>query len=194
MQLILVRHGEPDMSRGSTDPRLSERGRHQARETATRLSREPITRIVSSPLIRARQTAAPLAEALDLPVEEVEGVAEIDRWGARYVSVEALRAEGGDEWHRFLADPVGTLGGDETAFRRDVLAAVRELALAGEGRVAVMTHGLPINLLLSEALGLDGLTNFSPHHASVSRLHAGGDGRLAVLSINEAIHLDRGGA
>jgi len=187
VQLVLVRHGEPDMSAGPEDPALSALGRWQARETARYLAREPIVRIIASPLRRARETALPLGEALDIAVEELEGVAEIDRWGARYVSVEDLRADGGPAWEHFLADPIGMLGGDEPAFRRDVLATVR--GLGGGGRVAVITHGLPINLLLAEALGLEGLTNFSPRHASVSRVHLGSGGRFAVLSINEATHL-----
>ena len=176
------------MSAGPENPALSSRGRQQARETARYLAREPIERIVSSPLRRAQETAEPLAGALSMAVEELDGVAEIDRWGARYVSVEDLRAAGGPDWQHFLADPVGMLGGDEPAFRRDVLAAVRELG-GGGGRVAVITHGLPINLLLGHALGIEGLTNFSPRHASLSRIHVDSGGRFTVLSVNEATHL-----
>ncbi|GAB5413495.1 MAG: hypothetical protein Cons2KO_10980 [Congregibacter sp.] len=191
VQLILIRHGEPDLSNGADDPPLSQLGLQQARQSAELLSREPINRIVSSPLLRARQTAEPLAAALALPVELVDGVAEVDRWGASYISVEDLRREGGEAWAHFLRDPVGALGGDEAAFRRDVSATFRQLALEVDGRTAVATHGLPINLILAQLLNLDGLTNFSPHHASVTRLHIGDGGRMRVLSINESIHISR---
>lgn len=191
MQLILIRHGEPDLSDGPSDPPLSSRGHHQAAQTAARLADESIDRIVSSPLLRARQTAEPLAAALGLPIDEVEGVAEVDRWGASYVSVEAMRQAGGEPWARFLADPVGALGGDEKAFREEVLATLHELASQTRGRTAVATHGLPINLILAELLKLPGLTNFAPHHASVTRLHVAPGGRLSVLSINEMTHISR---
>jgi len=191
VQLILIRHGEPDMSAGHDDPPLSARGRAQAEATAERLALEPIDRVVCSPLKRARQTAEPLAARLGLPLEELEGVAEVDRWGARYVSVEDLRRTGGEPWARFLADPVAALGGDELAFRRDVLQALQQLARECRGRTAIATHGLPINLILATQLGLAGLTNFAPLHASVTRLHVSDSAALSVLSINEGTHLPR---
>lgn len=191
VQLILIRHGEPDMSAGEHDPPLSARGRAQAQATAERLALEPIDRVIASPLRRARQTAEPLAQRLGLALEEVEGVAEVDRWGARYVSVEDLRRSGGEPWAQFLADPVGALGGDEAAFRNEVLATIEELARGCSGRTAIATHGLPINLVLATWLRLEGLTNFAPLHASVTRLHVGAQGRLTVLSVNESTHLPR---
>ena len=191
MQLILIRHGEPDLSDGPEDPPLTVRGHRQAEETAARLALEPIDRIVSSPLLRARQTAEPLAEQLGLQVDVVEGVAEVDRWGANYVSVEALRKQGGQPWANFLADPVGTLGGDEELFRREVSATLQDIAHSTQGRTAITTHGLPINLILAELLGLQGLTNFAPHHASVTRLHVSLGGRMSVLTVNEMTHLNR---
>ncbi len=70
----VVRHGEvynPDRVLYGRLPgfRLSDRGVEQAAITADYLAQRPIAYIVSSPLDRARQTAAPLAEALDLPIE-----------------------------------------------------------------------------------------------------------------------------
>lgn len=191
MQLILIRHGEPDLSAGHDDPPLSARGRAQVEVTAARLAEEPIARVVTSPLLRARQTAEPLARALGLPLEEAEGVAEVDRWGASYISVEHLRREGGVRWERFLADPVGALGGNETVFREEVLGTIGRLAEGGRGRTAIATHGLPINLLLSTWLGIQGLTNFPLLHASITRLYAGAGGECTVLSVNESVHLPR---
>ncbi len=192
MQLILIRHGEPDLSCGNVDPPLSSLGRDQAAITAQWLGTEPIERVVTSPLLRAKQTAEPLARRRGLPLDIVEGVAEVDRWGAEYLSVEELRRDGGEAWSTFLADPVGMLGGNEAQFRAEVMNAVREIASSGKGRTAIATHGLPINLILASTLGLDGLTHFSPRHASICRLHVSPEGELTVLSINESIHLKYG--
>jgi len=82
-----VRHGETETNArkvvaGSLDTELTERGREQARDTAEALAlaHEPITAIYSSPLKRARDTAAPIAERLKLPVTIVPELAERN-WG-----------------------------------------------------------------------------------------------------------------
>ena len=141
--------------------------------------------------MRARQTLDPLAQKLELTPEVVEGLAEIDYWGGRYLSVEELRRAGGAAWEDFLRDPVGTLGGDEKAFLETVTNAMRGLTKREVKRVAIATHGFPINALLSDILSMQGLTNFTPHHGSVTRLHADDAGQLRVLSINEMTHITR---
>ncbi len=72
-RLYLVRHGQ---SAGNAEGRfgghsptpLSALGVEQAKVTAERLAKERITVIYSSDLLRAVQTAAPLAELLCLPI------------------------------------------------------------------------------------------------------------------------------
>ncbi len=74
-RLYLVRHGQ---SAGNAEGRfgghsptpLSALGIEQAKVTAERLAKERITVIYSSDLHRAVQTAAPLAELLDLPINK----------------------------------------------------------------------------------------------------------------------------
>ena len=74
-RLYLVRHGQ---SAGNAEGRfgghsptpLSELGIEQAKVTAERLAKERINVIYSSDLHRAVQTAAPLAEILDLPINK----------------------------------------------------------------------------------------------------------------------------
>jgi|SRR5271157_2357009 len=75
--MILLRHGQSEFNLafsrtrrdpGIKDPQLTDLGRDQARGAAESLKHERITRIVSSPYTRALQTAAPIAEALRLPV------------------------------------------------------------------------------------------------------------------------------
>lgn len=55
-------------------------------------------------------------------------------------------------------------------------------------RVTVFTHGLPINIVLSHALGLESITRFLVGYGSVTRLRHFGDGRYGVVSINETGH------
>jgi phosphohistidine phosphatase SixA len=69
MRLFLVRHaeaasGEPDDLRP-----LTSAGRDVARQVGTRLAAEQPDAVLSSPLLRARETAAAIAEAAGLEVE-----------------------------------------------------------------------------------------------------------------------------
>jgi broad specificity phosphatase PhoE len=67
LTVFLVRHAEKvDQSR---DPDLSMEGYRRASELARVLADADIERIFSSDFIRTRETASPLAEALDLRIE-----------------------------------------------------------------------------------------------------------------------------
>jgi probable phosphoglycerate mutase len=192
MKVVLIRHGRPDENDAArpNDPPLNADGWRQAQAVATLLGREGITSIVASPLTRARQTAEPLAKLSGLPVEIAEGWAEADRRQNRYRSTETLRAAGGEEWRRFLADPIRYLGADPGEFRAGVLAALSDILREGDpkARIAVFTHGLPINVVLSQVLRLEGIIHFLPGYGSVTRLRTRDDGSIGVVSINESGH------
>ena len=191
MKLVLVRHGRPDEADPTRphDPPLRADGRVQAEAVAARLALEGITRIVSSPLVRAMQTAQPLADRIGLPIDIMDGWAEADRHLERYRSTETLRALGKSEWSRFLANPVGYLGGDEQTFKADVLAALAASFGDRRAHVAVFCHGLPINVVLSHALGLARIVHFAPGYGSMTRLRLGAAGAIGVSSVNERNHL-----
>jgi broad specificity phosphatase PhoE len=73
MNLFLIRHGE---CLGQSDPNyysepdspLSPLGKQQSQLTAEYLSHFKLTHIICSPLIRALETATPIAESCDLPI------------------------------------------------------------------------------------------------------------------------------
>src|SRR5215213_6896136 len=80
-----LRHGETEANAagtiaGSLDVELTPLGREQARLAARALAGAPITAIYASPLRRARETAQPIAEALQLPVTILDEIAERN-WG-----------------------------------------------------------------------------------------------------------------
>jgi uncharacterized phosphatase len=88
--IALVRHGQTDLNlqmrwQGTTDAPLNDLGHRQAAQAADRLATHNCwTRIITSPLQRARQTAAVVAARLQLPdplvdaaiIEQHGGVAE----------------------------------------------------------------------------------------------------------------------
>jgi broad specificity phosphatase PhoE len=75
--MILLRHGQSEFNvvysvtrqdPGIRDPRLTEEGRRQTAETARALAGNGIRRILASPYTRALETAAIVAEILDVRI------------------------------------------------------------------------------------------------------------------------------
>ena len=81
---LLVRHGENDfISQNRLAGRLpgvhlNRKGIEQAESVAKYLKEAPVKAIYSSPLERALETAAPIGQALSLPVQIREGLIEVD--------------------------------------------------------------------------------------------------------------------
>ncbi len=110
MELLLIRHGLPirrEISNGRADPELSDDGHRQAEHLAKYLAGEQIHAIYASPLLRAHQTAEPLARSLGLDIVTEDGVAEYDRDSNEYVPVEELKASNDPRWQAMLAGEWG---------------------------------------------------------------------------------------
>ena len=82
--VFLVRHGENDFMKNKVlagripGIHLNETGKKQAEQVAKQLKKFPITGIYSSPLERAYETAAPLANAMNLEVIKRDELLEVD--------------------------------------------------------------------------------------------------------------------
>ncbi len=151
--LYLVRHGESEGNvnpglRRSDDPPLTERGRAQASRAAAALAELRIEEVCSSPLRRARETAAVIAAASGLVPGVVEGFDEVDMGTLSDSETSEDRAErqaifsawlAGDRARAFPA------GEDFAAVVRRVREGLRVLATASPGRrIALITHRIPI--------------------------------------------------
>ncbi|MGD1953693.1 MAG: histidine phosphatase family protein [Sphingomonadales bacterium] len=191
MRLILIRHGKPETSSDfqASNPPLSAVGHHQARRVADFLKHEPIDHVIHSGMVRAEQTASPLAETLGLKAKVIANLGEVDRYGGAYANMESIRAKGDAEWKRFLADPVGYFGVDADKFRSETLDGFASIFREHEREtLAIFAHGFPINILLSHVLGLEGMANFVPDYGSISRLSGSDIDTLTVVSVNETAH------
>jgi broad specificity phosphatase PhoE len=160
--LILVRHGQTDANArgllcGRADPPLTEMGFRQAKALANALPEG--ARIVSSPLTRARQTAAVLAGA-DPGATAVSQVTVDPRWiEMDYGDLDgchpSVLAE--QRWRDWRADPHYVPAGGESL--ASVCARVREacseLAVtAATEDVVVVSHVSPIKAAVTWALGV----------------------------------------
>lgn len=173
-RLHLVRHGHAAAGWGEdADPGLDPLGARQAdavgADLASSLSPRPI---VTSPLARAQETAAPLAA----------------RWGST-PSVDPSFGEipsPTDDLelrHRWLSSALSSRWTDldeaVAAWRERLLAALR----ATEHDIVVFTHFVAINAVVGEADGDPAVTVFLPANASVTVIDV--DGASGVISVVE---------
>lgn len=82
MRLYIVRHGETEWNvtkrlQGRTDIPLNENGREAARKTAEGIKDLHIDMVISSPLVRAKETAELMMEGRDVPMYVDERLQEI---------------------------------------------------------------------------------------------------------------------
>jgi broad specificity phosphatase PhoE len=147
---------------------------------------EGIERIVSSPQRRARETAQPLSNLLGLPVEVLEGLAEVDRGTDRYRSPETIKRESPERWQEFQASPIAYFGLNEADFRSTVLGTFAALVAPEARAVAVFSHGTPIKVILQHALGLKSRARLSIGHCSVTRISGASIDGLTVECVGDA--------
>jgi len=143
-RLVLVRHAEPTPDvrwrcYGTLDVELSERGREQAAALAATLRDEPIDLVVSSPRLRAVQTAA----ALGRPVEVDDWLCELDFGDFEGRTYDELEREEPELFERWMAAPTTVRFPNGESYP-DLLgratAALADIRARAENAV-VVTHG-----------------------------------------------------
>jgi broad specificity phosphatase PhoE len=204
LRLLLVRHAETDWNRarryqGWRDTPLSETGRGQAEAAGRLLARERLAAVWSSPLERARDTAAAIAALQELPVRESEAFKEMgfgDWEGLTGVEVRARFPALYESW-RGTPHLVAVPGGETLAeVRRRVLEGLGELRAAHDGQtICLVAHGISSRMLILEALGLglDRLWSLELSSTGISELEFRDDW-AAVHRMNTLVHLERVGA
>jgi len=78
MNIYLVRHGEKEQN--PKNPSLTSNGKIQAQKTANFFSNSKIDKIISSPLLRAKQTAQIISESLNLKIKIDNKLLERANW------------------------------------------------------------------------------------------------------------------
>jgi broad specificity phosphatase PhoE len=193
MELVLVRHARPhriELDEGVADPGLDEVGVDQARRLAAWLGDDGLDAVYTSPLRRARETAAPLAGALGLEVGIDDGVAEWDAEASSYIPVEELKADAHPAWEAMRDERWDDLGVDAVGFVRRVGGALDTIAAGHPGqRVAVVCHAGVVNAYTASVLGLGRLLWFEPMYTSITRVLLDRSGRRSLFTLNEHAHL-----
>ena len=218
MEVLLIRHGEPEWVRDGLsvdDPPLTERGRRQAEALAERLATEAIDEVWVSPLRRAQQTAEPLAARLGLEPRTFAWLAEIGapRWDG--TPVEVVERVFAETWTRPLDELWDGLPGGESfrTFHQRVVEGLRGhidgLGIVAtshdpllwnlvdpDRRVAVVAHGGTNATLLAHLLGIPPVPweweRFVSYHASVSVVRpfaVSGAHAFTLLRFGDVAHL-----
>ena len=205
-ELVLVRHGETAWNRdrriqGQLDTPLNEEGVRQARAAARRLAADAGARapdvvapaIVSSDLLRCRQTAEPIAAALGVALgldarlrERHFGVFQGRTWS------QILRDDAGRAARWLERDPDLQVEGGESlrTFAQRVGDALAALAAAHRGRMLiVVTHGGVLDVVnrLARSLPLEAPRDFEIANASLNRLRFDGE-RFAIVDWGDVSH------
>ncbi len=197
MELLVIRHAEPvrvtaaETGGAPADPGLTDRGREQSRRLAGWLAPEGVDRVVSSPLRRAVETAAPLAAVIGADVEIDDELCEYDRAADSYIPVEEMRAEKDERWLAMVEGRWEDFGGEHPErFRARIVPCLeRIIGSSPGGRVAVVCHGGVINVYLAAVLGLDRHLWFEPGYTSINRVRAARSGARSIAGLNETAHL-----
>ncbi len=204
--MLLVRHGRTDstgrlLSGGSLPgPELNPAGQREAAAAASFLAglpAEPETgavlarpvALITSPVLRARQTAEAAARALGLVPVADPGWAEAEHGDWDGLAFAEIARRWPDEHRRWQTSAGFAAPNGESAdqvVQRALLARDRLLATHPGECVAVFTHVTPIYAVLAAALdaGPSALWRMRIDPASVSVLRLWSDGGCEVAGIN----------
>lgn len=199
-RLILIRHAECIANRdrlalGRADSPLTERGRRQAQALGEALAADRIDRILSSPLRRACDTAAPLAQRRALPVDAVDALTEMDIGeleGLTWPQARERFAAFLDEWRGPQAALVRMPGGESLGeVQARAWEVIAPLLTADDDRTAVVvSHNFVLRALICRALDLD-LGHFRRFELDLTArsvlVHRGG--LNVLLALNDLSHL-----
>lgn len=194
-QLILIRHGETlhnvaGLAQGWNDSTLSEKGEDQVRRLAARLAGLDIDAVFSSPLGRALASAAPIAEATQLPITPLDGLREMSygRWeGRSFLDVREEDAVAYQNWIT-RGDAACPEGESHDQVRERMLRAVEQISAVAR-RPVVVTHGTAIRIAATALLGLPVMTarSFAQDNASMNVFQWRID-RWVLKTWNDATH------
>ena len=220
MEVVLIRHGEPEWSRDGFavgNPPLTQRGHHQAAAMADHLRDERFDEVFVSPLVRARQTAAPLLETLGLPERIDPWLEEIRNpiWHgtpqeiADRAYAEQRERAAHDRWHGLeggesMRDFVDRIHLGCTLFleERGVCRLPSDYSLwelaRPDLRIALVAHAGTNSVAICHLLGIPAVPwewdRFVIGHASISRVTTlgMGDGHtFGLTKLSDVEHLDR---
>ena len=196
---LLLRHGQTPMSvqkryAGRSDAPLTDVGVQQAAAAAKRLASSGIAVIVTSPLLRAVQTAQEVGAVTGAAVVTDDGFRETDFGAWEGLTFAEVRERWPAELATWLADPaVEPPGGESfTDVSARVTAALHRVLAARAGQtVLIVSHVTPIKTLVAAALLAPPAALYRMHLdvAALCEIDWYADGPAVLRSFNDTGHL-----
>lgn len=184
VELWLMRHGETEWSLSGahtsrTDIPLTDQGRVRAEELRDYLKGTTFTRVLTSPMQRARETCQIAGLGGEAHVDE--GLREWDYGESEGRTTKDMRAKYNDpDWDVWTRELVGGETVEHVGERADGVIA-RSLDGVDEGsKVALFAHAHILRILAARWIGLD---------ARGGRLFGLGTGSVSVLGWERATHV-----
>lgn len=205
VRLLLARHGQtewhhPNRYAGRTDVALNETGRREARALARRAAEERPDLVVSSPLVRARETAQAASEACGAEMIVEGRLREVDFGDFEGMTMAGIRERAPQAAALFEEDPAAhpfpNAEPPADAARRALEALEALRRTHGGETVLVVAHNTLLRLSLCALLGVP-LRDYRRRfprllNIAVSEVRLGPEG-ASLLSLNDAWHLRRPG-
>ena len=182
--VYLVRHGQTPLNesgvlRGLLDPPLNAAGRLQARRLGAVLGPRMPSVVVASPLLRARQTAQPIAECAGRDVTTDKRLVDRDYGQWAGTDQRSVAAQWGSVDDAPGVEPIGEV-------RERAVRGLTEIAQRSRGGMAVVVSHDAVNrqLLAAFDAGLGDPDTIPQDNGCFNTLELRG-GSWAVLAVNE---------
>ncbi len=202
-RLYLIRHGQ---SAGNAEGRfgghgptpLSDLGRRQAELTAEILAKEGVSAVYSSDLLRAVQTAEPLAELINVPVNKTDAFRERHVGVLEGLTFDESKRDFPKDYYALVNRNIHHVITEGESYRhllRRSTGRLWEILRNHQGeKVAVYSHTGAICFLTLHLMGaINRATKQTPwivtSNCGVSRFEIRGRNNVRVLALNDTRHL-----
>jgi len=202
-KLFLIRHGQSD---GNAEGRfgghgptpLSKLGEKQAQLTAKMLSREGITAIYSSDLLRAVQTAEALSRLVSIPVVQTSAFRERHVGVLEGLTFDESKAEFPKDYYALVNRNIHHVITEGESYRQLLRRTTSELRTIvskhSGGRIAIFSHTGAICFLILNLMGAIHRSTRQPpwivtSNCGVNRFELRGPRNIRVLALNDTRHL-----
>jgi len=198
MQIYVVRHGETEWNRGeifrgTKDVPLNEVGKKQAEKVGRFFIDKDIVKIVSSPLMRAKQTAEAISKVTNVPVQRLDEFTDMNFGIWEGLSLKEVKDQYPKEFEIWRHTPHKLrVTNGETLFqvRKRMKKGFEKVVLGERGNIVIVTHRVLCKLIVLHALNIPNShfwdIKFDP--ASITLIEKKGS-NLTLQFLNDTCHL-----
>jgi broad specificity phosphatase PhoE len=198
MYIYLVRHGETEQSteeifRGKKDISLNKTGKKQAEKIGSYFADKDIIQILTSPLLRARQTAKEIGKVTHIQAQEVEGFSDMDLgvWeGLPLREVKRRYPEDFEIWRKSPHKLLLKAGESLADVRRRVVNVLKRTLSNESSNIVLVTHRVICKIIVLHLLQVSNshFWDMIFDAGSITLLEKS-DSKITLRFMNETCHL-----